>query len=108
VTDDKTTVAFSSDTAETEEFWRQVNALPAISALFIETSFPNSMAELAEVSHHLTPHTMSKEVSKLNHNGLDILAVHLKPSYRDTIISEIEKLRLPKLTIMEPGRVYNW
>lgn len=108
VSDGKTTLAFSSDTAETEEFWELVNRTPHIDALLIESSFPNAMAKLAEVSRHFTPASLSKELRKLNHNGMDILAVHLKPVYRETLIKELNALGIPELRIMEPGRDYEW
>ena len=108
VTDDKTTVAFSSDTAETEDFWKLVNNRPRIDALLIEASFPNSMAKLAEVSRHFTPASLAKELRKLDHNGIDILTVHLKPAYRQTLVDELNALRIPKLSVMEPGCTYEW
>ncbi len=108
VSDGKTTVAFSSDTAETEEFWALVNRTPHIDALLIEASFPNSMAQLAEVSRHFTPESLSRDLGKLCHNGLDILTVHLKPAYRETIVKELLALEIPKLQVMEPGRIYEW
>jgi ribonuclease BN (tRNA processing enzyme) len=108
VSDEKTTVAFSSDTYETEEFWELVNRTERVDALLIEASFPDAMAKLAEVSRHFTPALLHKELRKLEHNGLDILAVHLKPAYRDTIVAELQALGVPRLTIMEPGRVYEW
>ena len=106
--DGKTTVAFSSDTAETEEFWQMVNRQQKLDALFIEASFPNSMQQLATASKHLTPATLKQELTKLNHNGMDILAVHLKPAYRDQVASELNQLGIEKLSVMETGRVYEW
>ncbi|HEY0385496.1 MAG TPA: 3',5'-cyclic-nucleotide phosphodiesterase, partial [Pyrinomonadaceae bacterium] len=108
VTDGTTNIAFSSDTAETEDFWKLVNKTPRVDALFIEASFPNSMAKLAEVSRHFTPESLNRELRKLDHHGLDILTVHLKPAYRDTMVKELLALRIPKLQIMEPGRIYEW
>ena len=108
VSDGEKTAAFSSDTYETEEFWQLVNATPHVDTLLIEASFPNSMAQLAEVSRHFTPATMAKELGKLNHNGLDILTVHLKPAYREELVKELEELGLPNLRVMEPGRTYEW
>ena len=108
VSDGQSTVAFSSDTAETQEFWDAVNQTPHLEALMIEASFPNSMAKLAEVSRHFTPAGLGKELHKLSHNGLDILAVHLKPTYRETLIRELTALEIPKLSVMEPGRTYQW
>jgi cAMP phosphodiesterase len=108
VSDGQRTVAFSSDTAETDDFWKALNKLPRLDAILIEASFPNSMAKLADVSRHFTPATLAAELRKLNHNGLDILAVHLKPAYRDTIIAELDALKLPNLGVMEPGKTYSW
>lgn len=108
VSDGHSTVAFSSDTAETEGFWDAINRAPHVDALLIEASFPNSMAKLAEVSRHFTPASLGAELNKLNHNGLDILAVHLKPAYRQTIIEELDALNIPKLKVMEPGKTYHW
>jgi cAMP phosphodiesterase len=108
VSDGQKSVAFSSDTAETEEFWRMVNEMKHLDALLIEASFPDRLAKLAEVSRHFTPSSLDQELKKLNHNGMDIMAVHLKPSYREEIIQQLNALNIPKLSVMEPGRVYKW
>ena len=108
VSDGRRTVAFSSDTSETDEFWNVINRKPRLEALLIEASFPNSMAKLAEVSRHFTPASLQRELGKLNHKGLDILAVHIKPAYRQVIIDELNGLNIPGLGVMEPGRIYNW
>jgi cAMP phosphodiesterase len=108
VSDGKSTVAFSSDTAETNEFWKLINSAPSLNALLIEASFPDSMAKLAEVSRHYTPASLQRDLRKLNHNGLDILAVHIKPAYRQMVIDELNALGISKLGVMEPGKIYNW
>jgi len=108
VSDARTTVAFSSDTAETEEFWVMVNGAPRLDALFIEASFPNAMKDLALASKHLTPAMLREELTKLSHNGIDVLAVHIKPAYRETIIRELTDLKIDNLSVMETGRVYEW
>lgn len=108
VSDSSSSVAFSSDTAETDLFWDVVNNTPHLDALLIEASFPDNMAELAEVSRHFTPASLGRELKKLDHNGIDVLAVHLKPSYRDLIIRELYALNIPKLGVMEPGKTYSW
>jgi hypothetical protein len=66
------------------------------------------MAKLAEVSRHFTPASLHRELRKLHHNGMDILAVHIKPAYREMVINELNALRIPGLGVMEPGKVYNW
>jgi ribonuclease BN (tRNA processing enzyme) len=108
VSDGKSTVAFSSDTAETEDLWKLINGAPRLDALFIEASFPNSMRALAEASKHLTPEMVAHELAKMTHNGIDVLAVHLKPAYRETLIEELNALGIEKLSVMETGKVYEW
>ena len=108
VSDGKSIVAFSSDTAETDEFWNVLNRAPRIDALLIEASFPDSMAKLAEVSRHFTPASLQRDLRKLTHNGLDILAVHIKPAYRQMVIDELKALDIPRVGVMEPGKIYNW
>jgi ribonuclease BN (tRNA processing enzyme) len=108
ISDGRKSVAFSSDTAETEQFWTILNEMKDLDALLIEASFPNRMAKLAEVSRHFTPASLGQELKKLTHNGMDIMAVHLKATYRDEIIEQLNALNIPKLKAMEPGRVYEW
>jgi ribonuclease BN (tRNA processing enzyme) len=106
ISDGRKTVAFSSDTYETEDFWDSVNRAPNLEALLIESSFPDSMAKLAEVSRHLTPSSLRRELGKLKHNQVNILAVHLKPAYRQEIVDELNGLNIAGLAVMEPGRTY--
>ena len=108
VSDGDSTVAFSSDTAETQEFWDLINRSPRMDAILIEASFPDSMAKLADVTRHFTPASLGRELGKLSHNGLDILAVHIKPTYRKTVIEELNALKIKGLGVMEPGRDYHW
>jgi cAMP phosphodiesterase len=108
ISDGKSRVAFSSDTAETDEFWEVINKSPGLEAILIEASFPDSMAQLAEVSRHFTPASLKRELAKLSHNGLEILAVHIKPAYREKIIDELKALNVPGLGVMEPGRTYTF
>ena len=108
VADGRATVAFSSDTTATEEFWRVVNETPQVRAVLIEAAFPNSMRKLADVSGHLTPEGLAGEVAKLTHKDLDVLAVHLKPTYRPTLVEELGALGIPRLRVMEAGRAYEW
>jgi cAMP phosphodiesterase len=108
ISDGTTHVAFSSDTAETQVFWQTINEGKPLDALLVEASFPDEMVKLAEVSRHYTPATLNSELKKLTHDGMDILTVHLKPSYRETIIRQLSELNIPKLTVMEPGKTYTW
>jgi ribonuclease BN (tRNA processing enzyme) len=109
ISDGRATVAFSSDTTTTEEFWRVVNETPEVAAVFIEAAFPNAMRKLADVSGHLTPEGLAAEVAKMTRKDLvDVLAVHLKPTYRATLVEELKALGIPRLRVMEAGHPYEW
>jgi cAMP phosphodiesterase len=108
VSDGQCTAAFSSDTAATEEFWHLVNAVPRLDVLFIETSFPDFLSQLAWVSRHFTPASLAAELTKLNHTDLDVFIYHIKPTYRAQVVDELMALNYTGLHVMEPGRDYEW
>jgi len=108
INDGERTVGFSSDTSATDEFWHVVNREPRLDALLIEASFPNSLKKLADVSGHLTPEGLGSELGKLTHADVEVLAMHLKPSFRLQLIEELKALGVPRLSAMEPGREYEW
>ncbi|MEJ7618262.1 MAG: hypothetical protein WKF30_15145 [Pyrinomonadaceae bacterium] len=82
--------------------------MPVVDAVLIEASFPDELQEVASVSHHLTPAALRRELKKLRHHAADILAVHIKPAYRSTVVQQLKDLKIPKLQIMEPGKDYEW
>lgn len=109
ISDENTTVAFSSDTSETYEFWEILNLEKKLNALLVESSFPNELHELAKASFHLTPNELEKELKKLRHKNTQIFAVHIKPAYFEQICNELKSLNLvSKLEVMKPGKVYEF
>lgn len=105
--DGTTSIALTGDTAETNGFWPEAESFGRLSAIFIECAFPNEMADLAAISHHLTPKTLVKEIAKFPPGERPIYLINLKPMYRDTIEKEVAELGIPDLSILEPGRVYH-
>ncbi len=107
ISDSKTTIALSGDTAGTEGFWNLVNAAEDMSAILLECAFPDELDELAVVSHHLTPRRMALELEKCDRN-CPVYVVNLKPMFRETIVDQIARLNLNSLTVLEVGKVYEW
>jgi cAMP phosphodiesterase len=108
ISDGHSTIGMTSDTGETDEIWKEFNRIERLDALLIEASFPDSMAELAKESGHLTPSLVAKELEKLNHANTSIFCVHLKPQFRQEVTEELLQLKHPSLTIMQIGREYEW
>ena len=107
ISDTKSTVALSGDTAGTEGFWTLVNATSNISAILLECAFPDELHDLAAVSHHLTPKRMKLELEKCE-KACPVFIVNLKPMFREKIVEQIARLNVSDLQILEVGKVYEW
>lgn len=87
-------VVFSGDSIGGDAFWAAVNAIPNLSALIIETAFPDSEARLAHAARHLCPTSLRQQLAQLN-RMVDVRITHLKPADSEQIMREIARLGLP-------------
>jgi ribonuclease BN (tRNA processing enzyme) len=108
VSDGRTTIGVSGDTGPTDAFWRAVNARPRLAALLVELSFPSTHQWLADVSGHLTPHTLQEELGKLRRDGFPVLLYHLKPAYLAALRKEMAGLRMPRVRILRRGDAFEF
>ncbi|MDP9120454.1 MAG: 3',5'-cyclic-nucleotide phosphodiesterase [Acidobacteriota bacterium] len=104
---DGAAVLWSSDTGPTTRLWEIANQTPHLKAVCIETSFDNSMQDVADISLHLTPRTLEIELRKLQKN-VPVLLHHLKPPCIDRIRHEIRHLKHPAVEYLEQGREYRF
>jgi cAMP phosphodiesterase len=95
--------AISGDTGPTTGFWRAVNRVEGLRALLVETSFPTRLQGLADVSGHLTPATLARELRKLERDGCPILLYHLKPAYLAELRRELAALKLRHVRVLAQG-----
>jgi ribonuclease BN (tRNA processing enzyme) len=107
IEDATSAVVFFSDTGPTERMWDVANGLPNLKAVFLEATFPESMAQLAVVSKHLTPKMFDAELKKLRRPA-KVFAVHLKAQVHTQVVEELAALGRPEVTIAEPGQVYHF
>jgi ribonuclease BN (tRNA processing enzyme) len=98
---------WSSDTGPTLRLWEIANRTPSLQALCIETSFENSLQQVADVSLHLTPRTLESELRKLQ-KKVPILLHHLKPPSVPRIREEVKALGNPDLEFLEQGKRYQF
>lgn len=108
INDGSTTIALTGDTAPTEAFWKHLNGLDRLDAVFIECAFPDGLGDLAEISHHLTPSRLAGEIQKLSRQALSIYVVNIKPAYRDETVKQLGELGIVGLEVLEVGREYSW
>lgn len=100
-------VAIVSDTGPTHRIWEAARRLPHLQGVFLEAAFPDSQAELARVSQHLTPALFAGELQKLG-RPVRVIAVHIKPAFHEQIVAELQALGLPNVEIGEPGACYTF
>ncbi len=87
-------VIFTSDTGPTERIWEVANDTADLAAIITECSFPNRLQAVADVSLHLTPASLGRELAKLHRNA-PVFLYHFKPPYVDELRSELAVTDLP-------------
>jgi ribonuclease BN (tRNA processing enzyme) len=99
------TVIFLGDTGPTEEVWQVAKIIKDLKAVFIETSLPNFMKDVADIAGHLTPSSLKAELKKLKGKKPDIYLYHIKPSYYQTIRKEVAAIKVRKIHIIKDGQI---
>ncbi|MBI5070312.1 MAG: 3',5'-cyclic-nucleotide phosphodiesterase [Deltaproteobacteria bacterium] len=108
LSDGKATIGVSGDTGPTTAFWKRINAERDLVALLVEMSFPNALQRLADVSGHLTPNTLARELAKVNRNGYPVYLYHLKPAYEAELRRDLRKLALDNVRILAMGDEFHF
>ena len=104
---DGKSVLWSSDTGPTRRLWEIANQTENLQMVCIETSFDNSLQDIADVSYHLTPQTLATELEKLE-KKVPILLHHLKPPCVDKIKAEVAELGNPDIKDTAHTEIYTF
>ncbi len=100
-------IAFSSDTGPTSRFWEVVNSVKRLRAVITETSFPNELQDLANISGHLTPNTLEPELRKLERE-VPVYLYGFKPKHLETIRRQIKAIKRKNLKLLVQGKTYKF
>jgi cAMP phosphodiesterase len=100
-------IAFSSDTGPTRRFWEVVNTVKRLRAVITETSFPNRLQDLANVSGHLTPNTLEAELRKLDRN-VPVYLYGGKPRHLELIKRQVKAIKRRNLELLVQGKTYRF
>jgi cAMP phosphodiesterase len=104
VEDKDAAIVIVGDTGPTEAIWQCASRAANLKAVFLEATFPESMAGLAKISKHLTPALFAREVQKLKQRPR-VIAVHIKARFRAEVVRELEAMEMPELEIGEMGAI---
>src|SRR5208283_1169187 len=93
---------YTGDMGSSARTWKKLGNV-RIDCLIIETSFPNAMEEMANVSGHLTPNLLRQELSMMTRMPKRIYITHPKPQYMATIKRELEKIKVNNIRLLKEG-----
>jgi ribonuclease BN (tRNA processing enzyme) len=96
---------FIGDTGPTEEIWQVAARVGSVRAIFVETSLPGQMADVAELTGHLTPAGLARELEKLGPSAAEVYLYHMKIPYCDQIRREVAALGNPRIHVLRDGQV---
>ena len=78
---------YTGDTGPNPALWQRLAAM-SVRMLVIETAFRDEEHALAEVSQHLSPARLQRELAALA-PGVDVFITHIKPGEMDTVMTQI-------------------
>ena len=96
---------YSGDTGETHRIWAAATTEERLAGILLETSFPNAMKGVADLSGHLVPSQVPGELQKLGPQGskLPVYIYHLKPQVEAEIMAELEALGMSNVSVVRQG-----
>lgn len=95
---------FTGDTAPNAALWARLRALP-VAHLVIETAFSDDEARVAEVSGHLHPRAVVRELAQLEQPAR-VHITHIKPGEMEAVMSDIAE-HAPRMQVqaLQAGQV---
>jgi ribonuclease BN (tRNA processing enzyme) len=101
-------VLFTMDTGATDRIWKIAHEIKNLKAIFTDTSFPNSLHNVAVASDHHTPASLKIELSKMPPH-IPVVLTHLKPNYREVLLKELSELNEKRLRVLEKdGEIFDF
>jgi cAMP phosphodiesterase len=107
ISDGKTAVAISGDSASLGALAEGVSGRNDVRAILVECAFPNGLETIARNSHHMTPAILAEQLEKVRMT-CPLFVINIKPSYREKVVDEVSKLGIPNLKVMNVGEAYFW
>lgn len=108
IADESGAMVYTGDTGPTKKIWERIREEKNLKFIITEVSYPNSMKDLSEISRHLTPEMLKKEIEKIALPDIPIYIYHLKPQFLEEIKKDIASLNLPNIKILEQGDIYKF
>lgn len=109
VSDDTSSFIYSADTGPNEGLWKEAAKAHNLSAIIVDTSFPNSLDGIANASGHFTPAQLHRDLNEAQIAlQVPIYIYHIKPVYQSKVVSELKDLGRKNVKILKEGKTYNF
>ncbi len=109
VSDRKASILYTADTGPNEAIWKEAAKAKNLRAIIVDCSFPNSLEFIADASGHFTPSQLHHDLTKAKVRfDVPIYIYHVKPVYKQKVISELKALGRKNVKILQEGKTYNF
>ena len=109
VSDGRSSFIYSADTGPNQKLWKEAAGAKNLSAIIVDTSFPNSLDGIADASGHFTPAQLHADLTKAKIGAsVPIYIYHIKPAYDKKVITELKSLGRRNVKILQEGKTYNF
>jgi cAMP phosphodiesterase len=109
VSDGKTSFIYSADTGPNEKLWKVAARAKNLSAIIVDTSFPNRLDGIAGASGHFTPAQLNNDLTRAKvDRNVPIYIYHIKPIHKKKVISELASLGRKNVKLLQEGKTYNF
>ena len=101
-------IIFSGDTGPSDNLIDMINQTKNLTAVIIDVSFQDNRQEIADLSKHFTPGSLTKEIAKISKKNT-IFITHQKPGCEKNILEEIKSHDIKHdIKILERGLTLNF
>lgn len=109
VSDKRSSILYTADTGPNEKIWMEASKTRNLKAIIVDTSFPNILDMIADLSGHFTPAQLHDDLTKAKvKNDVPIYIYHIKPVHKKRVIAELRALGRKNVKVLEEGKTYQF
>jgi cAMP phosphodiesterase len=109
VSDGRSSFIYSADTGPNEGLWAEARKAKNLQGIIVDTSFPNGMEHVADLSGHFTPAQLHEDLTRARvGTGVPIYIYHIKPVHKDRVIRELRALGRRNVKVLREGKTYTF
>ncbi len=109
VSDGTSSFVYSADTGPNEKLWAEARKAKNLRGIIVDTSFPNSLDLIANMSGHFTPAQLGHDLAAAKVDAsVPIYIYHIKPMHKQRVIRELSALGRKNVKVLQEGKTYTF